>query len=136
MAERVDRPAGAEQAGFAGVTRKVLERLALPGDNRELVVVEVTYPPGGVAPYPIVPPGPTPAAPATGMKGLYHQNPNTAITLIFCVIYLVLGITTKVVFLGIAPIFMTVRAFQRKEQYAAVAAAAAALAIVLALVHI
>jgi quercetin dioxygenase-like cupin family protein len=43
-------PAAAPQAGFAGVTRKVLERLPLPGDTRELVVVEVTYPPGGVAP--------------------------------------------------------------------------------------
>ena len=42
--------ASTQQAGFAGVTRKVLERLALPGDHRELVVVEVTYPPGGVAP--------------------------------------------------------------------------------------
>ncbi|TWC00382.1 quercetin dioxygenase-like cupin family protein [Bradyrhizobium macuxiense] len=40
----------APQAGFAGVTRKTLERLALPGDRRELVVAEVTYPPGGVAP--------------------------------------------------------------------------------------
>jgi uncharacterized protein DUF2510 len=93
-------------------------------------------PPGGTAPYPTMPPGPTPAPPATGMKGLYHQNPNTAITLLFCAIYVVLGITTKVVFLGIAPVFMTVRAFQRKEQYAAVAAVAAALAIVLALAHI
>ncbi|WP_076865023.1 cupin domain-containing protein [Bradyrhizobium mercantei] len=42
--------ANAQQAGFAGVTRKTLERLALPGDHRELVVAEVTYPPGGVAP--------------------------------------------------------------------------------------
>ena len=50
MGERVDGAAGAQQAGFAGVTRKVLERLPLPGDARELVVVEVTYPPGGVAP--------------------------------------------------------------------------------------
>jgi quercetin dioxygenase-like cupin family protein len=50
MAEGIDGPVSAQQAGFAGVTRKVLERLPLPGDNRELVVVEVTYPPGGVAP--------------------------------------------------------------------------------------
>jgi quercetin dioxygenase-like cupin family protein len=42
--------ASAQQAGFAGVTRKVLERLPVPGDHRELVVVEVTYPPGGSAP--------------------------------------------------------------------------------------
>jgi quercetin dioxygenase-like cupin family protein len=38
------------QPGFAGVARKILERLSLPGDHRELAVVEVTYPPGGVAP--------------------------------------------------------------------------------------
>lgn len=50
MGEPVGGKPGAPQTGFAGVTRKVLERLALPGDLRELVVVEVTYPPGGVAP--------------------------------------------------------------------------------------
>jgi quercetin dioxygenase-like cupin family protein len=50
MNERIDGQAGAQQAGFAGVTRKLLERLPLPGDTRELAVVEVTYPPGGVAP--------------------------------------------------------------------------------------
>lgn len=50
MAERPDGNAGAQQAGFAGVTRKVLERLPMPG-NQELMVVEVTYPPGGVAPF-------------------------------------------------------------------------------------
>jgi quercetin dioxygenase-like cupin family protein len=41
---------GKQQTGFAGVTRKILEHLSLPGDSRELVVAEVTYPPGGVAP--------------------------------------------------------------------------------------
>ncbi|WP_375785379.1 cupin domain-containing protein [Bradyrhizobium sp. Pha-3] len=50
MAESNEGPANARQAGFAGVTRKTLERLQLPGDQRELVVAEVTYPPGGVAP--------------------------------------------------------------------------------------
>ena len=50
MGEPVGGKASAPQAGFAGVTRKVLERLPLPGDRRELVVVEVTYPPGGSAP--------------------------------------------------------------------------------------
>ncbi|HEX9213483.1 MAG TPA: cupin domain-containing protein [Bradyrhizobium sp.] len=49
MDEHPDGQASAQQAGFAGVTRKVLERLPLPG-NQELMVVEVTYPPGGVAP--------------------------------------------------------------------------------------
>jgi quercetin dioxygenase-like cupin family protein len=47
MVESKDGQAG---AGFEGVTRKVLERVPLPGDQRELMVVEVTYPPGGVAP--------------------------------------------------------------------------------------
>ena len=50
MAESNNGQANAQQAGFAGVTRKTLERLALPGDQRELVVAEVNYPPGGVAP--------------------------------------------------------------------------------------
>ncbi|MBR0686464.1 cupin domain-containing protein [Bradyrhizobium manausense] len=50
MVERTDGQARAQQSGFAGVTRKVLERLPLPGTNQELMVVEVTYPPGGVAP--------------------------------------------------------------------------------------
>lgn len=50
MADPVGGKASAPQTGFAGVTRRILERLPLPGDNRELVVVEVTYPPGGSAP--------------------------------------------------------------------------------------
>jgi quercetin dioxygenase-like cupin family protein len=50
MAERTDEPGNGQQSGFSGVTRRVLERLPLPGDQRELCVVEVTYPPGGVAP--------------------------------------------------------------------------------------
>lgn len=50
MSENNANPASGQQAGFQGVTRKVLERLPLPGDARELAVVEVTYPPAGVAP--------------------------------------------------------------------------------------
>jgi len=50
MSEPTDGQAGAQQSGFAGVTRRTLERLPLPGDRRELAVVEVTYPPGGAAP--------------------------------------------------------------------------------------
>jgi len=50
MGEPTDGPVSVRQTGFPGVTRKVLERLPLPGDVRELVVVEVTYPHGGVAP--------------------------------------------------------------------------------------
>jgi quercetin dioxygenase-like cupin family protein len=50
MAEHGDAQTNPPQGGFSGVSRKTLERLALPGDARELVVAEVTYPPGGVAP--------------------------------------------------------------------------------------
>lgn len=50
MGESKDEQASPQHAGFAGVTRKLLERLPLTGDDRELVVVEVTYPAGGVAP--------------------------------------------------------------------------------------
>ncbi|MBR0874037.1 cupin domain-containing protein [Bradyrhizobium tropiciagri] len=50
MTESNGDHAHAQQTGFAGVMRRTLERLALPGDDRELVVAEVTYPPGGVAP--------------------------------------------------------------------------------------
>lgn len=49
MVEHTDDPRNAK-GGFHGVTRTILERIALPGDRRELMVVEVTYPPGGVAP--------------------------------------------------------------------------------------
>jgi quercetin dioxygenase-like cupin family protein len=38
------------KANIAGVSRTILERLSIPGDHRELVVAEVTYPPAGVAP--------------------------------------------------------------------------------------
>lgn len=57
MDERSDGGTRAPDTGFAGVTRKVLERLPLPGKQQELMVVEVTYPPGGVAPlhrHPVV----------------------------------------------------------------------------------
>ena len=51
MGECTDEQASNQAAEFQGVTRKVLDRLPLPGgDDRELAVVEVTYPPGGVAP--------------------------------------------------------------------------------------
>src|SRR5580692_6639889 len=50
MTGHSDKSISAPQTGFSGVMRKILERLPLPGDNRELMVVEVTYPPGGVAP--------------------------------------------------------------------------------------
>ena len=49
MVQPSNDSASVQPSAFAGVTRKVLERLPLPG-NQELMVVEVTYPPGGIAP--------------------------------------------------------------------------------------
>jgi quercetin dioxygenase-like cupin family protein len=40
----------ADEAKNSGVSRRILERLPIPRDHRELVVTEVTYPPAGVAP--------------------------------------------------------------------------------------
>ncbi len=40
----------ADTAFVSSSTRRVLERRAMPGSNRELVLVEVVYPPGAVAP--------------------------------------------------------------------------------------
>ena len=50
MGEPVEGQPSAQPIGFARVTRRILERIPVPGDHRELVVVEVTYPPGGSAP--------------------------------------------------------------------------------------
>lgn len=46
-----EQPSSSDRASAGtGVTRKTLERLPVPGDRRELVLVEVCYPPAGVAP--------------------------------------------------------------------------------------
>ncbi|MEM5298156.1 cupin domain-containing protein [Burkholderia sp. JPY481] len=50
MTEPVDPAADTGASGFQGVTRRVLERMPMPGSGQELVLTEVTYPPGGVAP--------------------------------------------------------------------------------------
>ena len=39
MSENNANPASGRQAAFKGVTRKVLERVPLPGDARELAVL-------------------------------------------------------------------------------------------------
>lgn len=48
MSDSTESNAGTN--GFSGVTRNVLERVPVPGTGKELIVAEVTYPPGGVAP--------------------------------------------------------------------------------------
>lgn len=50
MSESTNDQDNADEAKSSGVSRRILERLPIPGDHRELVVAEVTYPPAGVAP--------------------------------------------------------------------------------------
>ena len=95
-----------------------------------------TYPgqaPVGVAPSMTVPPAPRPIPPATGLMGLYQQNQFSALTVAISLVYLVVGAAIHVVFFGIIPVVLTVRAFSRKEPYAFVGAIAAAVAVILAL---
>jgi quercetin dioxygenase-like cupin family protein len=50
MSESINDQGSADKAKNSGVSRRILERLPIPGDHRELVVAEVTYPPAEVAP--------------------------------------------------------------------------------------
>jgi quercetin dioxygenase-like cupin family protein len=50
MSESANDHDSANQAKNSDVSRRILERLPIAGDHRELVVAEVTYPPAGVAP--------------------------------------------------------------------------------------
>ncbi|HLW23458.1 MAG TPA: cupin domain-containing protein [Steroidobacteraceae bacterium] len=50
MSEPKSDPGSADQAKNLGVSRRILERIPIPGDHRELVVAEVTYPPAEGAP--------------------------------------------------------------------------------------
>src|SRR5262245_27017740 len=50
MSEPIKPVARARASGFQGVTRRALERMPTSGSDRELVLTEVTYPPGGTAP--------------------------------------------------------------------------------------
>lgn len=57
------------------------------------------------------------------------RNQFAAIAVLVSLIYIVVGVTTHFVLLGIVPIVLTVRSFMRKEQFAFVAAIAAVGAI-------
>jgi hypothetical protein len=75
----------------------------------------------------------TPAGAPAGVKGLYARNQYAAMAVIIALVYVVLGVTTHFVLLGIFPIFLAVRSFMRKEQFAVVAAIAAVAAIAFAI---
>lgn len=65
---------------------------------------------------------------------LWHRNQMSFITVIIGVVYLFLAFEAHLVFIGILPILMTIRAFNRKEKLAPVAALVAAAAIVIGIV--
>ncbi|MGF6472794.1 cupin domain-containing protein [Paraburkholderia youngii] len=50
MSEPINPAASTRASGFQGVTRRVLERMPMSGSKGELVLSEVTYPPGAAAP--------------------------------------------------------------------------------------
>ena len=97
--------------------------------------------PGGEATsYSYGPPLPTPgfeqfAANSASSYGaapqptIVERNRTTLTALAVVVGYLVLAKTTGIVLLGIFPVMLSIRAFQRKEQFAPVALLAAAVAV-------
>jgi hypothetical protein len=87
--------------------------------------------------------GLTPFAPAAvqslqpvQQRSLIERNPTSAQAVGVVILYLVLASTTGIVLLGIFPVLLSVRAFQRGEQLAPVALIAAALAVTFSLSHI
>jgi hypothetical protein len=61
-----------------------------------------------------------------------HRNQRSLTAIGFAALYVVVAVATHVVFFGIIPAMAAVRAFQRKEPLAPVAAVAAGLAVVIA----
>jgi hypothetical protein len=83
----------------------------------------------GHPPYASAPVGyPRPAADAT----VYQRNRYAFITLGIVAAYLVLAVTTRIVFIGILPLFMSIRAARGRERLAPLAIGAAVLAMVVA----
>ncbi len=73
-----------------------------------------------------------PGAPSAS-PSLLDTNPKSVTAIGVVVAYLVIAATTGIVFLGIFPVLLSIRAFQRGERLAPVAMAAAALAVFVAL---
>jgi hypothetical protein len=74
-----------------------------------------------------------PSYSAASQPTIVERNRTTLTALAVVVGYLVLAKTTGVVLLGIFPVMLSIRAFQRKEQLAPLALLAAAVAVVFSL---
>jgi hypothetical protein len=72
------------------------------------------------------------APPGTGSFAQRNQASLTAI--IVSAIYVVIALSANIVFFGIVPVLMGVRAFQRRETLAPLAGIAAAVAVVVAII--
>jgi hypothetical protein len=69
-----------------------------------------------------------------GRGSFVEQNRITLTVLAVVVGYLVLAVTTRVVFLGVFPVMMSMRAMKRREPLGVLAVAAAGAAVVMALI--
>ena len=68
--------------------------------------------------------------PAQPQGSLWHRNQYSFITMIVSLIYIAIAFESHFVFIGVIPILMTVRAFNRKERLAIPAAALAGLSVI------
>jgi hypothetical protein len=66
---------------------------------------------------------------AGDQRTLAQRNSTTFTAILVVVLYLVLAATTGIVLIGIFPVMLAFRAFQRREPLAALAVAAAAVAV-------
>jgi len=98
-----------------------------PQPSPQLQSAEVAAAPAVFAPTP------SPSIPSAGSRTLTQRNSASFTAICVAVLYLVLAATTGVVLIGIFPGMLALRAFQRREPLALVAAAAAAVAIVSAM---
>lgn len=70
--------------------------------------------------------------PSASKPTIFHRNRLSMTALAVVAAYVVIATTTRFVVLGIFPVMLSIRAFQRKERLAPLAAVAAAGAVVLA----
>jgi Protein of unknown function (DUF2510) len=94
------------------------------------------------APYGSTPYGSAPAGPNPYAAGMYGQtnvsfakrNSKSLTAIGVVVLYIVIALSTRVVFIGVLPVLMAARATKQKEQLAPVAIVAAVIALAVAFI--
>jgi hypothetical protein len=86
------------------------------------------------APYGLAPGGPHPYAAGLGQNqvGFARRNSKSLTAIGVVALYIVIALSTRVVFVGVLPVLMAVRATRQKEQLAPVAIVAAVIAVAVA----